>query len=242
MIAMPQNLGLYQESSEQSIMQDFVEKHFNLVKSIALYIKKKLPSHIELNDLLQAGIMGLIEAKQNYRMDMETVFENYARIRIKGSIIDSLRKNSWTTRETSKNLRKISNAIHVIEQRNLRKPTAEEIATELGVSLDKHFEILQEINFSSVLSFEEVDSQEKFLDEALDDPQTQVVKEKLRLKIKNLLKKLPEREYMILSLYYVDEFTFKEIGEMLDLTEARICQLHVQAITRVRASLMHWFS
>lgn len=225
-------LTAYENSSDQQL-EEFVQNHIPLVKKIALYIKRKLPSHIELDDLLQAGLIGLLEAKNNYNPDMGASFETYASIRIRGSIIDSLRDNSSFGRDTLKNMRMISEAISRVEQRNQRPATIDEIVNELGITHEEHFKISQDINLLFISSL----SNEKMENEIEDDtgnPEKLLMRDKMKDKLKHLLTLLPEREQLVLSLYYVDELTFKQIGEVLDLTEARICQLHSQAIARLR--------
>jgi RNA polymerase sigma factor for flagellar operon FliA len=225
----------YEDLSGSTLSADSLSQYFPLVKKIAFHIKKRLPSHIDINDLLQSGMVGLIEAKKNYRTDMNAAFETYASIRIRGSIVDDLRKNSWTSRDTIKNMRRVSNAIQAIEQRHHRSATTEEIAKELGITLDEHLKLSQEISFCNVMSLEDVEEGVSFVDDNMSDPQREFMQDSLRQEVKKLLIELPEREQLVLSLYYVEEFTFKQIGEILELTEARVCQLHSQAIARVRS-------
>lgn len=232
-----QSIDIYQENSDGVLLEQFVLKHRPLVKKIALYIKRRLPSHIELDDLLQSGLVGLLEARQNYKNNMGTTFETYASIRIRGSIIDSLRKNSWVTRETIKKMRKMSEAITKIEQRNHKHATTEEIALELGISVEEHFKMSQEISICNVLSLDEIDYDNSLFGDDDEDPLAIAQNQGLEERLKEILKNLPEREQLVLSLYYIEEFTFKQIGEILELTEARICQLHSQAIARVRGKM-----
>ena len=232
-----QSVNLYEENIDGLLLEQFVLQHRPLVKKIALYLKRRLPSHVELDDLLQSGLVGLLEARTHYKDNMGTTFDTYASIRIRGSIIDSLRKNSWVSRETIKNMRKMSEAISKIEQRNQMQATTEEIAAELGITLEEHFKISQEISICNVLSLDEVDHDNSFLGDDANNPQVIVQHEGVERRLKDILTNLPEREQLVLSLYYVEEFTFKQIGEILELTEARICQLHSQAIARVRAKM-----
>lgn len=230
-----QNLDAY-ESTENGLEQ-FVLEYRPLVKKIVLFLKRKLPSHIEFDDLLQSGLIGLLEAKQNYKDGMGASFETFASIRIRGAIIDSLRKNSWVTRETLKNMRKISETITKIEQRDQKQATTEEIVAELGISIDEYHTISQEINIGNVLSLNVIDEEDSRLGNDFANPFEIMQGEGVKERLKDILKHLPEREQLVLSLYYVEEFTFKQIGETLDLTEARICQLHSQAIARIRSRM-----
>lgn len=234
-----QSVNLYDEQTNSMVLEQFVVKYQPLVKKIALYIKRRLPSHVELDDLLQSGLVGLLEAKNNYKNDMGTTFETFASIRIRGSIIDSLRRNSWVGRDILKNMKKMSEAINVIEQRNKRQATTEEIATELGLTFEEHSKLSQEMSICHVMSLDAVDYDYVGLGNEEQNPLKISEHEDFQQHIKKLLGDLPEKEKLILSLYYVDEFTYKQIGEILDLTEARICQLHSQAIARIKAKMQH---
>lgn len=230
------SVGMYEENSDE-VIEQFVIEHRPLVKKIALHIKRRLPSHVELDDLLQSGLIGLLEARKNYKPNMGTTFETFASIRIRGAIIDSLRKSSWVSRETIKNMRKMSDAITKIEQRNQKHATSEEIAEELGISVEEHFKITQEISICNILSLDEIDQDNSIFGNDDTAPEGIISQEDIKEQLKEILQELPEREQLVLSLYYVEEFTFKQIGEILDLTEARICQLHTHAIARVRGKM-----
>lgn len=225
------------EDNSTIMLEQFVLQHRPLVKKIALYIKRRLPSHVDLDDLLQSGLIGLLEARKQYKNDLGTTFETYANIRIRGAIIDSLRKTAWVSRETIKNMRRVSEAISTIEQRNQKHATSDEIAAELGISTEEHFKMSQEISMCYTLSLDDMDSDSSFLGDDGYNPEELLGQENIKERLKESLKKLPEREQLVLSLYYIEELTFKQIGEVLDLTEARICQLHSQSLTRIRAQM-----
>ena len=232
-----QGIDYYAEQTEELQLHQFVVKHQQLVKRIALHIKRRLPSFIELDDLLQAGFIGLLEARKHYKTDMQTSFETFAGIRIKGAIIDSLRKNSWGTRETLKHAKAMGSAIHRLEQRLKREPTTEEVARELGLSLAEHMELCTQMHLANVLSLDDHERDYNVVSEVEENPALINQKEQMLQYIKQELSHLPQREQMVLSLYYVDEFTFKQIGEILSLTEARICQIHAGAIARLKNKL-----
>lgn len=225
-----QGVDFYNENADSLMLEQFVIEHRPLVKKIALYIKRRLPSYISLDDLLQSGFIGLLEARKQYKTNMGASFETYASIRIRGSILDSLRKNSWSTREASKYMRQMGEAITRIEQRGQKQPTSEEIAAELGITVEEHDRICQQISICNVVS---LDAVEDIGDEDLN-PFEITHSADLKYKVKDILAHLPERDQLVLSLYYVEEFTFKQIGDILDLTEARICQLHSQAIAKIQ--------
>lgn len=236
--ALVQSIGIYQDNSGDALEQ-FVLQHRPLVKKIALYVKRRLPSHIELDDLLQAGLIGLLEAKENYQSDMGTAFETFAGIRIRGAMIDSLRKSSCITRDTLRNMRRISEVVAKIEQRKQGPVSNEEIAAELGISIDEHFKMEQDINVCYLLSLEEIDYEHSgLIGNEEEDPQKLLQKDNIKHELKNVLSSLSEKEQLILSLYYVEEFTFKQIGEILELTEARVCQIHREAIIKVRKKML----
>ena len=230
-------VNVYEENSDGMMLEQFVIQYRPLVKQIALSIKRRLPSYIEFDDLLQSGLVGLLEARNHYKSSEGASFETYASIRIRGAIIDSLRRNSWVTREATYNMKRIANAIIKIEQRNQKQATTEDIAEELGISIEEHFKISQEINMSTVISLDEIDHDYSLIGDDKANPQDINQKEGMKRHIQNILVNLPERERLLLSLYYVDEFTFKQIAEILELTEARICQLHSQAIARIRSKM-----
>ena len=232
-----QSVDVYEENADDSMLEQFVLQYHPLVKKIALYLKRKLPSHIDFDDLLQSGLVGLLEAKKQYKSDQGATFETYASIRIRGSIIDSLRKNSWITRDTIKNMRKISDAITKIEQRNKKQATTEEIIAELGITIDEHFQISQEISVCNVMSLDEIEGDNRLLGTDIDNPQCLVQEDNIKNRVNEIVIGLPEKEQLVLSLYYVEEFTLKQIAEILELTEARICQLHSQALARIRAKM-----
>ncbi|VVC77118.1 RNA polymerase sigma factor FliA [Aquicella siphonis] len=232
-----QGIEIYEENSDRLMLEQFILEHRSLVKKISLHIKKRLPSHIELDDILQAGFVGLLEARKQYKPDMGTAFDSYASIRIRGAIIDSLRKNSWGTRETMRNMRRITEAISRIEQRGQKQATSEEIAAELGISMDEHVLICQQISINNIVSIDMLDDENLLASDEDDNPSVITQKENIIQHIKDILHTLPEREQLVLSLYYIEELTFKQIGEVLELTEARICQLHSQAISKIKVKL-----
>jgi RNA polymerase sigma factor for flagellar operon FliA len=231
------SVDYYEENSNEVVLEQFVLEYRPLVKKIVLYIKKRLPSFVGIDDLMQSGFVGLLEARKNYKTHLGASFETYASIRIRGSIMDALRKSSWSSRENSRNMRKISDAISTIEQRGQRQPTTEEIILEMGITSEEHLKISQQISIGSVVSLDLIDSEDSLLGNDEADPETLVQEEDLKSHVKKILIELPEREQLVLSLYYIEEFTFKQIGEILSLTEARICQLHSQSIARLQAKM-----
>lgn len=232
------NVNAYEDNSDKLVLDQFVLQYQPLVRKIALYMKRRLPSHIDLDDLLQSGLVGLLEARNTFKSGFDASFETYASIRVRGAMIDALRRNSWVTRDTIKNMKLISDAIRKIEQRNSTQASSNEIAKELGITLDEYHKMSQEASFCSVLSIDELDHDNTSLENDADNPQVITQNETMKTNLKAVLIDLPEREQLVLSLYYVEEFTFKQIGEILEVTEARVCQLHSQAIARVRSKMI----
>lgn len=232
-----QGIEVYQDNTDKIVLDQFIEDHRQLVRKIALHLRRRLPSYVELEDLFQAGFIGLLEARNNYKTNMNTTFETFASYRIRGAIIDSLRKNTWGSRETLKNMRMINDAINKIEQRKQTVPTTEDIAAELGISVEEYFCMCQQISINNVISIDSIDEDDTTNTDIMQNPEELSEKENIIQQIKLTIANFPEREQIVLSLYYVEEFTFKQIGEILDLTEARICQLHSQAISRLKGKL-----
>ncbi|MHB1946992.1 MAG: sigma-70 family RNA polymerase sigma factor [Gammaproteobacteria bacterium] len=233
-----QGVDVYEENANaDDLIEQFVLDHQALVRKIALYIKRRLPSHIELDDLLQAGLVGLLEAREHFKPGSGATFVTFASIRIRGAIIDYLRKNSWVSRETIKNMRMVSEAINKIEQRNKTQATSELIAAELEITMEEYSEMLLDISICNMMSLNDIDENDSYLKNDVSDPEEILQGENLQEHLKDILMTLPEREQLVLSLYYVEELTLKQIGEVLELTEARVCQLHSQAIARVRTKM-----
>lgn len=231
-----QGLEIYEEHSDEQVLSGLFRSHSSLVYKIAKNIKRKLPSHIELNDLLQSGFIGLIEAGKSFKKDQGASFETFASIRIRGAIIDQLRKNSWNSREAAKNMKEIGEATHRVEQKNKRPATAEEISAEMNITQDDYDSMCQMINVCNMLNMDDLESL-NLLPGDDRNPEALVIEENTREKIKKILLTMQERERILLSLYYIEELTFREISEILDLTEARVCQIHATAIAKIKKRL-----
>ncbi len=221
-----------------------VKQHLSLVKKIVLHLASSLGSNISRDDLLQAGMMGLLDAASRYDPGRKVPFEQFAKTRIRGAVIDELRQWDWRSRTDREHGQKIRKAIQTLNTKLGRAPSESEIAKELGVSLERYHRMLQSSNSDNLLSLDglmqgEADSK---IIEVNQDDSIEVVAmggERSRA-LANALKELPEREQHLMNLYYVHELNMKEIGEALDLTEARICQLHRQAVLRLRSLLEEW--
>jgi RNA polymerase sigma factor for flagellar operon FliA len=225
---------------------ELVLQHGALVKRIAYHVVSRLPSHIEVDDLIQAGMIGLLNAAQNYTPTKGATFETYAGIRIRGAMLDEARRSNWTPRSTFRNAKQVSQAIRAIENRTGRDAKPEEIAATLGVSLDEYHRMVESAASSRVLSYEQLaDDPERsaMLPEAPEDgPETTLEADQFRAALVEAMAGLPERERLVLSLYYDQDLNLREIGQVLEVSESRVCQIHSQAVLRIRARLDHWFN
>lgn len=229
-------VAAYLQVAQQQSRNDIILNHLYLVKKIACHMKARLPESLQLNDLMQSGMIGLIDASSHYLATKGASFETYAGTRIRGAILDDLRKNSWIPRSVSQNARKIAAAITAVEKVTQRIATAQEIAAELKISLDEYYEMLEKTSGTEVFSLDEQE-----LD--VEDPKEQtnpflmLEQSDLKQNLVNILKQMPEKEQIVLNLYYYEELNFKEIAGILDVSESRVCQLHGQAIHRIKAKL-----
>lgn len=225
----------YKNNPYESIsgnMEDFIRQHTGLVRRIALSIKKKLPYSIETNDLIQSGYLGLLEAQKTYQSDLGTPFEAFAISRIRGAIIDSIRRNSWLSKESIKFIQSLNSATNKLQQLHGREPSTDEIISELNIDHDQFVMNYQMMNLSNMLSLENENTMTTINEN--DNPVTLLGKQELLNLLKNELINLPLREQQILSLYYNDEMTFKEIAEIFDITEARVSQIHNELLAKLK--------
>ena len=224
---------------------ELVLKHAELVKRIAYHVISRLPPHIEVDDLIQAGMIGLLNAAQNYLPTKGANFETYAGIRIRGAMLDEARRANWTPRSTFRNAKEVSRAIREIEGRTGRDARPPEIAERLGVSLEDYHRMVESAASSRLLSYEQLaDDPERaaLLPETPEDgPETLLEGDQFREALAHAIAGLPERERLVLSLYYDEELNLREIGAVLEVSESRVCQIHGQAVLRIRARLASWF-
>ncbi|WP_086934597.1 RNA polymerase sigma factor FliA [Agarilytica rhodophyticola] len=234
-----------QTKSRSSNIQ--VEEYAPLVKRIAHHMMARMPSSVQVDDLIQAGMIGLIEASQKYDGSKGASFETYAGIRIRGAIVDEMRRGDWAPRSVHRNSRRVADAINSIEKRTGRDASDTEIAEEMHVSLDEYYEIAKDSVSTRLFSFDEAyeEDESKILhsdNEALDGPSEKVHQRAMREALVMAIDGLPEREKLVLSLYYEQELNLKEIGMVLEVSESRISQIHSQAAARLRARLKDWIS
>jgi RNA polymerase sigma factor FliA len=225
-------------------LDDLIVRHADLVKRIAYHLVGKMPPHVDIEDLIQAGMIGLMNAAQNFSPSKGANFETYAGIRIRGAMLDEARKANWTPRSTVRQAKEVSRAMREIENRVGRDASSAEVAEALGISLDDYFKILEDAISSRLLSFEQIadDPERASLLPESDDhgPERALEIEQFRDALAAAIGGLPEREQMVLSLYYDDELNLREIGDVLGVSESRVCQIHGQAVLRIRARLDGW--
>ncbi len=211
--------------------------HAELVKRIAYHLAGRLPPSVEVDDLIQAGMIGLLEAASHYAANRGASFETYAGIRIRGAMIDALRKLDWAPRSVHRKARAVAAAVQEIERRTGRDARDSEIAAALGVGLDEYHSIVQDAASCRLASLDDATAAGA---EGPADPFGEAADEGFREALSHAIEGLPERERLVMSLYYSDELNLKEIGAVLNVTESRVCQLHGQALIRLRARLADW--
>jgi len=227
----------------QETEAELVDKHAGLVRRIALHLAARLPSHVELDDLIQAGVIGLIEAARHYSGERGASFETYAGIRIRGAMLDELRHTDWAPRSVHRRHREVSAAIRQIEQRTGREARDAEIAAHLGITLGDYHEIVQDAARCQVIS---IDAQRDDDDEPMDCPDGSAgpaelfQRSEFQQALSEAIATMPDRERLVMSMYYDDELNLKEIGAVLDVSESRVCQIHGQALLRLRSRLSDW--
>jgi len=226
-------------ASQQKLKQnEQIAAHLPLVKRIALHLLARLPSSVELDDLQQAGLLGLLSAVRSYSPDQGASFETYAGIRIKGAMLDELRKLSWAPRSVHEKARRMAQAVREVEARNNGQASDSEIADEMGVTLDEYHSMLAETASCQLLFIEDagVDDDQ----EVADNPASTLEDDRFREALTQVIEHLPERERLVMALYYQEELNLKEVGLVLDVSESRVSQIHSQALTRIRAKMSEW--
>jgi RNA polymerase sigma factor FliA len=221
-----------------------VDRHVPLVKRIAYHLLGRMPAGVQVEDLIQAGVIGLLEAAQHYDATQGASFETYAGIRIRGAMLDEVRRSDWTPRSVHRNARRVTEAVRAVEHRTGREAQAQDVAEELGVEMDEYHRMVSDAVSCRVLSFEDVfepDSEgEDLLPGDEPNPLETLQADDFRSALAREVAALPERERLVMSLYYDDELNLREIGEVLGVSESRVCQLHGQALTRLRARMTDW--
>lgn len=235
---------MYTAKGKKDQKDELLSTHATLVKKIAYQLKAKLPPNVEIDDLIQAGMMGLLDAINRYEDTHGAQFETYATQRIRGNMLDELRSADWLPRSIRKNMRDVETAFSQLEQQLGRPPTENEVAKKLQLPLDEYYDMLGDCTGHQLVYYEdfhEAEAGEHFLDRFQTDEKGDPIKAMLEGDFRDALidaiDSLPDREKMLLGLYYEQELNLKEIGAVMSVSESRVCQLHSQAVARLRATL-----
>ncbi len=228
-------------AEEKKAADQLIERYLPLVKKIAYHLSARLPADIHIDDIIQSGMIGLLDASKHYDPRQGAQFETYATIRIRGAILDEVRRSDWVPKSVHKKARDLSSAIQEIERRTGRDARDIEVAQELGVSLDEYYRILQDNSSCRMLSFDDLDTDDTHSLGIFEDRHNSVIGEVLdeefQQRLSQAIASLPERERMVMSLYYDTEMNLKEVGVLIGISESRVSQLLTQAQLRLRARM-----
>ncbi len=221
-----------------------VTQHASLVKRIAYHMKGRLPDTVLVDDLIQSGMVGLLEAARNYDPTHGASFETYAGIRIRGAMLDEIRRGDWTPRSVHRKSRQMMEAIQKVENRTLSSATDAEVAKEMGIDLNEYNQILRNSSIAQVFSIDDGDESIDHKIEMSSDsnPDKEYTDDQFHAELTAAINNLPERERLVMSLYYEEEMNLKEIGSILEVSESRVCQIHGKALVILRATLSEWLS
>ncbi len=244
----------YKESPNKITQQEkdkLVIEYSSLIKFIAQKIAVRLPSNIELDDLISSGVIGLMDAIDKYDPTRDNKFKTYAEFRIRGSILDELRAQDWVPRSVRDKAKLLDRTMVELEAVFGRAATDEEVSTKLNMSMEEFYDLVNQVRPVSVLSiddsttFSNVDKKSilNILEGcALNNPYNQLSMKSIKDVVTKAIEELPERQRLVLSLYYYEDLNLKEIGKVLRVTESRVSQLHAQAVSRLRAKLAQVFN
>jgi RNA polymerase sigma factor for flagellar operon FliA len=228
--------------------QELVIRYADLVKRIAYHLVSRMPPNVEVDDLIQSGMIGLLDAAKHYSPTKGANFETYAGIRIRGAMLDEVRKSDWTPRSVHRNMREMADVVRKIENQKGQDATPTDIAEGLGVPIEEYHKLVQDAASCRLFSFDQMGTSEDEsspADHARDErpgPLDNMHDAAFRDAMAVAIGSLPEREKLVLSLYYDDDMNLREIGEVLEVSESRVCQIHGQALIRVRARLAEWLT
>lgn len=231
-----------------SLREQIVIEHTPLIRYIVNRIAVRLPSHIDLDDLHNTGVIGLMDAIEKYDPEKNCKFKTYAEFRIKGAILDQLRSLDWVPRSVRQKSRKLERAYGEVEQRLGRSANEEEVADSLGLQIDKFHELLNQVRGISLVNLEEIrgggqdgERTGSYADIVEDvnaeNPFASLKLQEMKQVVADTIATLPEKERLVISLYYYEDLNMKEIGNILGITESRVCQIHTKSVLRLRAKL-----
>jgi RNA polymerase sigma factor for flagellar operon FliA len=225
-----------------------IENYLPMVRRAAARMIGKLPANVEMDDLVQAGVMGLMDAMQRYETGHGAQFETFAMQRVRGAMLDELRGTDWVPRSVRKSQRDIAGAVHALENKLQRAPTDAEIAGHMALPLQDYHDMLTDVRSAQLVyadDYEAADGDTHYLDRHLKpdeagDPAAQLSDRRFREALVAAIENLPEREQYVMSMYYEHDMNLKEIAAVLGVTESRVCQLHSQSVARLRSKLKAW--
>ena len=224
--------------------EDLLNQYAPLVKRIAHHLLARLPASVQLDDLMQAGMIGLLEAARKYDLSKGASFETFVGIRIRGAMLDEVRRNDWLPRSVHRNGRRIAEATKAVEQRLGRDARDAEIAAEMGLTLADYHNLLADSSGGALYGFDDVGLTDDLLAQQegsrVDGPEEGLHEADFRTDLAEAIAQLPERERLVLALYYDEEMNLKEIGAVLGVSESRVCQISNQAMARLRSRLRDW--
>ena len=233
-----QGIAAYAASDTKT---NLVEQYAFLVKRIAHHLVARLPDSVQVDDLIQAGMIGLLEAGSKYEKGKGASFETYAGIRIRGAMLDEIRRGDWAPRSVHRNTRRITEAMRRVEGRTGREAQDKEVAAALGVELGEYNKMLNDSSGARLFSFEDVTEADQPADASVAGRVAEGFEgDSFRQHVAAAIERLPEREQLVLSLYYDEELNLKEIGAVLGVSESRISQIMSKAVHRLRAGLQEW--
>ncbi|WP_077286353.1 RNA polymerase sigma factor FliA [Cognaticolwellia aestuarii] len=223
-----------------------LEQHTVLVKRIAYHLLARLPASVIVDDLIQSGMIGLLEAANNFDHTKGASFETFAGIRIRGAMLDEIRRGDWVPRSVHKNSRMISEAIKNLEAAYGRDVSDIEVAEKLDISINEYHHMLNEVSSGKILGIDDLGVSEDVIEVAQnhqqDEPYANIEHSIFKKSLAECISSLPEREALVLSLYYDEELNLREIGQVLDVSESRVSQIHSQAMHRLKARMQSWQS
>jgi RNA polymerase sigma factor for flagellar operon FliA len=239
----------YHKKADSESENELVEKYLSLVSSIAARLAMTLPEHVDQDDLYSAGLVGLLQAVRNYDPTCGASFETYARTRVRGAMLDELRKMDWVPRTVHEKARRVQGVMSQLEQKFGRTPTEAQVAKALNITPQEYGKLLNEIRPATFVCLDIVTSEddagdlyEVVANTAEESPLEQISQRELKQVILDRLKELPEMQRKVLALYYGEELHLREIAEAVGLTESRICQIHAQAVLSIRSYIQRYES
>ena len=237
-------VSMYSSQISELSQHQLIEQHGGLVKRIAYHLVARLPHTVDVNDLIQAGMIGLLDASNQYKASQGASFETYAGIRIRGAMLDEIRRNDWAPRSVHRKAREIAEVMHQLEQQLGRAPLEQEVADALQMTLEQYHQQLQDASGHQVFSLDDMTDNQLTDGESFgsDDigPAEITENNNFEQALTEAIGALPERERLSMSLYYNEELNLKEIGEVLGVSESRVSQIHTQTVVRLRSKLRDW--